>query len=137
MVCSDEQGRQRTGWSGGGRRAGIALIGAAVLALGAAALATGATSKGYGTSLGSFKTHNLVSDQAGKADVMDKSLVNAWGLSFGEGKSDRESSPRIWAPFGVRESLLFLATGEYRGPIARVRPATAETGKTDHWIELS
>ena len=77
MVGSDEQGRQRTGWSGGGRRAGIALIGAAVLALGAAALATGATSKGYGTSLGSFKTHNLVSDQAGKADVMDKSLVNA------------------------------------------------------------
>jgi len=83
MVGSDEQGRQRTGWSGGGRRAGIALIGAAVLALGAAALATGATSKGYGTSLGSFKTHNLVSDQAGKADVKDKSLVNAWGLSFG------------------------------------------------------
>jgi len=82
-MSDSEQGRQRTGWSGGGRRAGIALMGAAVLALGAAALASGAAGKGYSNSLGSFKTHNLVSDQAGKADIQDKSLVNAWGLSFG------------------------------------------------------
>ena len=103
MVGSDEQARQRTGWSGGGRRAGIALIGAAVLALGAAALATGATSKGYGTSLGSFKTHNLVSDQAGKADVMDKSLVNAWGLSFGT----KPATPAWIADNGTDVSTLY------------------------------
>ncbi|MGE5199535.1 MAG: TIGR03118 family protein [Rhodospirillaceae bacterium] len=58
-------------------------MGAAVLALGAAALATGASGRGYGNPLGSYKTHNLVSDQAGKADLRDPSLVNAWGLSFG------------------------------------------------------
>jgi uncharacterized protein (TIGR03118 family) len=83
MGPSEQGGRRRTGWSGGGRRAGIAVLGAAVLALGAAALATGASGKGYGTSMGTYVTHNLVSDQAGKAQVRDTNLVNAWGLSFG------------------------------------------------------
>jgi uncharacterized protein (TIGR03118 family) len=128
MVGSAEQGRQRTGWSGGGRRAGIALIGAAVLALGAAALATGATSKGYGTSLGKYKTHNLVSDQAGKADVMDKSLVNAWGLSFGT----KPATPAWIADNGTDVSTLYQ--GDTAGsPVTKVPltvkiPGGAPTG---------
>lgn len=84
MGSSEQGGRQHTGWSGGGRRAGLALVGAAVLALGATAIASG---KGYGGGggggLGSYKVHNLVSDQAGKAAMRDPSLVNPWGLSFG------------------------------------------------------
>ena len=128
MVGSDEQGRQRTGWSGGGRRAGIALIGAAVLALGAAALATGATSKGYGTSLGSFKTHNLVSDQAGKADVMDKSLVNAWGLSFGT----KPATPAWIADNGTDVSTLYQgdvgSTPVSKVPLTVKIPGGAPTG---------
>ncbi len=128
MVGSDEQGRQRTGWSGGGRRAGIALIGAAVLALGAAALATGARSKGYGTSLGSFKTHNLVSDQAGKADVMDKSLVNAWGLSFGT----KPATPAWIADNGTDVSTLYQgdvgSTPVSKVPLTVKIPGGAPTG---------
>ena len=128
MVGSDEQARQRTGWSGGGRRAGIALIGAAVLALGAAALATGATSKGYGTSLGSFKTHNLVSDQAGKADVMDKSLVNAWGLSFGT----KPATPAWIADNGTDVSTLYQgdvgSTPVSKVPLTVKIPGGAPTG---------
>jgi uncharacterized protein (TIGR03118 family) len=33
--------------------------------------------------LGHYNRHDLVSDQAGKADLMDPDLVNAWGLAFG------------------------------------------------------
>src|SRR3954447_21295417 len=80
---SSEQGHRRTGWSRGGMRTAIAVIGAGVLALSAAALASGSSSKGYGSPLGKYKTHNLVSDQAGKADIRDPDLVNAWGLAFG------------------------------------------------------
>jgi uncharacterized protein (TIGR03118 family) len=123
-----EQGRQRTGWSGGGRRAGIAVIGAAVLALGAAALATGATGKGYATSLGSFKTHNLVSDQAGKADVQDKSLVNAWGLSFGT----KPATPAWIADNGTDVSTLYQGdvgmTPVTKVPLTVKIPGGAPTG---------
>lgn len=55
---------------------------AAGLVIAPVALASG-PAKGYGTSLGNYSQHNLVSDQAGKADVKDPMLVNAWGLSFG------------------------------------------------------
>src|SRR3954447_22145387 len=33
--------------------------------------------------LGRYTRHDLVSDQAGKADLRDPNLVNAWGLAFG------------------------------------------------------
>ena len=82
-----EQGRQRNGWSGGGRRWAVALVAAGVVVIGAVASAgaAGPAATGGGGSLGAYKTHNLVSDQAGKADVQDKSLVNGWGLSLGPG----------------------------------------------------
>jgi uncharacterized protein (TIGR03118 family) len=83
MGSAELSGRRRTGWSGGGRRLGIALVGAAALALAGGALASGATSKGVGASMGPYVTHNLVSDQPGKADLRDPDLVNPWGLSFG------------------------------------------------------
>jgi uncharacterized protein (TIGR03118 family) len=77
------------------------LIGAGVLALGAAAVASG---KGYGGGSGTgFVQHNLVSDQAGKADLMDKSLVNAWGLSFGT----KPATPAWVADNGTDVSTLY------------------------------
>jgi uncharacterized protein (TIGR03118 family) len=97
-----EQGRQRTGWSGKGR-AHLAVIGVAVLASGAAALASGAAGKGLGASLGSYATHGLVSDQAGKADVRDPKLVNAWGLSFGT----KPATPAWVADNGTGVSTLY------------------------------
>ena len=43
------------------------------------ALAPGALARGAGR----YVQRNLVSDQAGKAQLLDPSLVNAWGLAFG------------------------------------------------------
>jgi len=83
MGSVERGGRRRTGWSAGGRRLGIALAGAAVLALGGGTLASGSTSEGVAAAMGPYVTHNLVSDQPGKADLRDPDLVNPWGLAFG------------------------------------------------------
>src|SRR4051794_25430103 len=128
MVGSSEQGRQRTGWSGGGRRVAIAVFGAGLAALSVVALASGAAGKGYGTPLGAYKTHNLVSDQAGKADIQDKSLVNAWGLSFGT----KPATPAWVADNGTDVSTLYH--GDTAGsPVTKVPltvkiPGGAPTG---------
>jgi uncharacterized protein (TIGR03118 family) len=125
---SSEQGRQRAGWSRGGRRTAIAVIGAGVLALSAAALASGSASKGYGNPLGKYKTHNLVSDQAGKADIRDPNLVNAWGLSFGT----KPATPAWVADNGTDVSTLYQ--GDVAGsPVTKVPltvkiPGGAPTG---------
>src|SRR3954447_5530815 len=129
---SSEQGRQRTGWSRGGRRTAIAVIGAGVLALSAAALASGSSGKGYGggsgNSLGAYKTHNLVSDQAGKADIRDPSLVNAWGLSFGT----NPKTPAWVADNGSDVSTLYTggngATPVKKVPLTVKIPGGAPTG---------
>jgi uncharacterized protein (TIGR03118 family) len=121
---SSEQGRRRTGWSGGGRRTAIAVIAAGALALGAAALAS-ASPKGYGTPSG-YVQHNLVSDQAGKADVRDPSLVNPWGLSFGS------STPAWVADNHTNVSTLYTgdngATPVKKLPLTVDIPGGAPTG---------
>jgi uncharacterized protein (TIGR03118 family) len=62
--------------------AALALTVAAGAVIASVAFAS-VSAGGYGTSVGRYTQHNLVSDQAGKADVRDPELVNAWGLSFG------------------------------------------------------
>ena len=126
MGGSSEQGLDRSSWSEGRRRAGIAVIGAAVLALGAMALTSGAAGKAYGTSLGTYATHNLVSDQASKADVRDPSLVNAWGLSFGS------NTPAWVADNGTDVSTLYAGdhgtTAINKLPLTVKIPGGAPTG---------
>ncbi len=128
MAGSPEHGRQRTGWSAGGRRTAIAVVGAGLAALGVVALASGAAGKGYGTPLGTYKTHNLVSDQAGKADLQDKSLVNAWGLSFGT----KPATPAWVADNGTDVSTLYAgdhgATPVTKIPLTVKIPGGAPTG---------
>src|SRR5204863_1606670 len=77
--------------------------------------------------LGHYKRHNLVSDQAGKADIRDKDLVNAWGLTFGP-------SPPAWvADNGTDVSTLY--TGDVAGtpvmkfPLTVSIPGGAPTGQ--------
>jgi uncharacterized protein (TIGR03118 family) len=57
------------------------------VALGVAAAATAAATialaPSAGAAGGAYKQTNLVSDQAGKAQLRDSNLVNAWGLAFG------------------------------------------------------
>jgi uncharacterized protein (TIGR03118 family) len=67
------------------RAAAVALSGAAVLVLAGAQSAPASAA----ASTSSFDPHrgyvqtNLVSDQPGKAKLMDPNLVNAWGMSYG------------------------------------------------------
>jgi uncharacterized protein (TIGR03118 family) len=105
------------------------VIAAAALALSSPVLASGA-GKGYGTGggggLGTYKVHNLVSDQAGKADVRDPSLVNAWGLSFGP------NTPAWVADNGTNVSTLYAgavgATPVAKFPLTVAIPGGPPTG---------
>lgn len=54
-------------------------------------------------------------------------LTSAWGLA---------GSGHDWTPFGVREALLFLATGECREPVVRYDPASWRSIADDDWIEI-
>src|SRR5438067_5162797 len=71
---SSDQARRRQGRTGFWFAA-LAVVATAGIASWSVALASGSTSR--------YKRHNLVSDQAGKADMRDPDLVNPWGLSFG------------------------------------------------------
>src|SRR5438270_1924112 len=52
---------------------------AAVVIVAGGAVATGASADDHGGNR--YTVHNLVSDQAGKADNTDPNLVNAWGIA--------------------------------------------------------
>jgi uncharacterized protein (TIGR03118 family) len=77
--------------------------------------------------LGHYTRHNLVSDQAGKADIRDPDLVNAWGLAFGP------STPAWVADNGTDVSTLY--TGDVAGtpvmkfPLTASIPGGAPTGQ--------
>jgi uncharacterized protein (TIGR03118 family) len=77
--------------------------------------------------LGHYARHNLVSDQAGKADIRDPDLVNAWGLAFGP------STPAWVADNGTDVATLY--TGDVGGaPVTKVPltvsiPGGAPTGQ--------
>lgn len=55
------------------------------------------------------------------------SLTSACGLTGSGGG---------WSPFGVHETLLFLATGECREPVVRYDPNTTGDEETGGWIEI-
>src|SRR5207248_2430613 len=103
---SSDQARRRQGRTGFWFTA-LVVVATAGIASWSVALASGST-KGYGTSSPSrYKQHNLVSDQAGKADVRDPDLVNAWGLSFGP------STPAWVSDNGTNVSTLY--SGDVNG----------------------
>lgn len=54
-------------------------------------------------------------------------LSSAWGLTGSGGG---------WSPFGVREALLFLTTGECCEPVVRYDSNTAADKETGGWIEI-
>src|SRR5262249_11470576 len=62
----------------------------------AGALATvGVTTASASSPHGSYRQINMVSDQAHKAPLKDKDLVNAWGLAASPGTNDHPGSP-LW-----------------------------------------
>jgi len=93
----------------------------------AVALTAGLVIAPAALALGHYKRHNLVSDQAGKADLMDPDLVNAWGLAFGP------STPAWVADNGTDVATLYA--GDVAGsavtkvPLTVSIPGGAPTGQ--------
>jgi uncharacterized protein (TIGR03118 family) len=77
-----------------GTRRGLAV--ATIVSAGAlAAGALGAAPAGAAAHVGAYRQINLVSDQAGKANLRDADLVNAWGLAAVPGTNASPGSP-LW-----------------------------------------
>src|SRR4051812_34284072 len=115
----------RVHWHGGrsGRWSGaVALVAAAGLAFAPSAPAR----DGGGRGLGHYAQRNLVSDVPGAAELVDRSLVNAWGLAFGP------TSPAWVADNGTDVSTLYSG-GVGSMPVSKVPltvsiPGGAPTG---------
>jgi uncharacterized protein (TIGR03118 family) len=88
------------------RAAALAAVALAATAFGVAQLAASTAA----APRNSFVTHNLVSDQAGKADHVDPNLVNAWGLA------SRVDSPWWVADNGTNRATVYTAEGAAFAP---------------------
>jgi uncharacterized protein (TIGR03118 family) len=95
---------------GQSKKIGLALAGVGALAVAAALVPT---AKGGTASLAMYKQTNLVSDQAGKAQVTDKDLVNPWGLAFGP------STP-AWTANNHADNSTLYAGGVSGSPVTKI-----------------
>jgi uncharacterized protein (TIGR03118 family) len=101
----------------GARSARIGL--AAALVVTAMAVATPAGAQGDRQP--GFTVHNLVSDQQGVADIVDPSLVNAWGMS------QSPTSPVWVSNNGTNTATLYSGDGVV-GPVTKVPLTVAVPG---------
>jgi len=93
----------------GARRRGL-LSAAAIMAAGAMAT-FGLTAASASSRPSSYRQINLVSDQAGKAPLMDPDLVNAWGLAASPGTNATPGSPLWVADNGSDKATLYVGSG--------------------------
>jgi uncharacterized protein (TIGR03118 family) len=91
-----DRSRSWSGWC-------VAAVVAGMLVLAPSALGSG---------VGPYAQRNLVSDQPGKAELMDPDLVNAWGLAFGP------QTPAWVANNGSDNSTLYTG-GVMGSPVAK------------------
>src|SRR6516162_10656237 len=83
---------------------------ATIVAAGAlAAGALGAAPAGAAAHVSAYRQINLVSDQAGKANLKDPDLVNAWGLAASPGTNASPGSPLWVADNGTDKATLYAA----------------------------
>jgi uncharacterized protein (TIGR03118 family) len=81
---------------------------AAVASVGTlAAMTLGAAPVGASSHRGAYRQINLVSDQAGKAPLMDPDLVNAWGLTAIPGTDSKPGSPLWVSDNGTDKATLY------------------------------
>lgn len=76
-----------------------------------AAGALGAAPAGATTHVSAYRQINLVSDQAGKANLKDTDLVNAWGLAASPGTNASPGSPLWVADNGSDKATLYQGAG--------------------------
>jgi uncharacterized protein (TIGR03118 family) len=85
-----------------------ALSVATIVSAGALAAGTlGAAPAGASAHIGSYRQINLVSDQPGKAHLLDPDLVNAWGLAASPGTNASPGSPLWVADNGSDKATLY------------------------------
>ena len=98
------------------------IVSACALAVGALSVApAGATAHVSG-----YRQINLVSDQAGKANLRDRDLVNAWGLAASPGTNASPGSPLWVADNGTDKATLYVGTGP--ASVAKVPLVVSVTG---------
>src|SRR6516225_9874167 len=100
---------------------------ATIVAAGAlAAGALGAAPAGAAAHVSAYRQINLVSDQAGKANLRDPDLVNAWGLAASPGTNASPGSPLWVADNGTDKATLYVGTGP--ASVAKVPLVVSVTG---------
>jgi uncharacterized protein (TIGR03118 family) len=109
------------------------LSAAAIVSAGAlAAGALGAAPAGASAHIGGYRQINLVSDQAGKANLRDRDLVNAWGLAASPGTNASPGSPLWVADNGSDKATLYQgasATSVSKVPLTVNVTGAAPTGQ--------
>jgi uncharacterized protein (TIGR03118 family) len=115
----------RTTWRG---VSVAAIVSAAALAVGA----LGAAPAGATAHPSAYRQINLVSDQAGKANLPDSNLVNAWGLAASPGTNASPGSPLWVADNGSDKATLYAgasATSVSKVPLTVSVTGAAPTGQ--------
>src|SRR5690349_11193375 len=114
-----------------GARRGVTV--ATIVAAGAlAAGALSAAPAGAAAHSSAYRQINLVSDQAGKANLKDPDLVNAWGLAASPGTNASPGSPLWVADNGTDVATLYAgasATSVSKVPLTVSVTGAAPTGQ--------
>jgi uncharacterized protein (TIGR03118 family) len=109
------------------------LFVATIVSAGAlAAGALGAAPAGATAHHGAYRQINLVSDQAGKANLTDSDLVNAWGLAASPGTNAKPGSPLWVSDNGSDKATLYAgasATSVSKVPLTVSVTGAAPTGQ--------
>ena len=103
---------------------------AAIVAAGTlvtAALGTVSASASTNTHVTTYRQINLVSDQAGKAPLMDPDLVNAWGLAASPGTDATPGSP-LWVADNGSDKATLYAAGSTPNTVSKVPLTVNVTG---------
>jgi uncharacterized protein (TIGR03118 family) len=114
-----------------GARRGLSV--ATIVAAGAMAAGTlGAAPAGATAHVSAYRQINMVSDQAGKAQLTDPDLVNAWGLAASPGTNASPGSPLWVADNGTDKATLYAgasATSVSKVPLVISVTGAAPTGQ--------
>ena len=107
-------------------RRGVSV--ATIVAAGAlAAGALGAAPAGAAAHVSAYRQINLVSDQAGKANLKDPDLVNAWGLAASPGTNASPGSP-LWVADNGSDKATLYAAGSSPTSVSKVPLTVDVTG---------
>jgi uncharacterized protein (TIGR03118 family) len=113
-----------------GVRRGLSV--ATIVAVGALAAGALGTASAGATTHSTYRQINLVSDQAGMANLTDPDLVNAWGLAASPGTNASPGSPLWVADNGTDKATLYAgasATSVSKVPLTVSVTGAAPTGQ--------